>query len=120
MATAKQVYLAKKLEEKYGAIGSVAGRYLEAGLSIEINHPTRYGPIHIVARGGKSIYAIEVVDKPEKLSLDVVRNLVEKAKTIKAKPILVLYSNAVSISDEIYKFCIDNGVKIKLFRSGRK
>ncbi|MDK6029163.1 hypothetical protein QPL79_07285 [Ignisphaera sp. 4213-co] len=116
MTTANQIYLMKKLEERYGSVGKVAGRYLAAGLSVEFMHPTRYGPIHIVVRGNNSVFAIDVFDKPGKLSIDDVKTLIEKARLIKAKPILFLYSSAAKVDDDVYKFCIENGVKIKMLK----
>jgi len=117
MVTARARFLIKRLEEKYGLVGRVAGRYIAAGLSVELMHPTRYGAIHIIARGGGKVFAIEVVDKPEKLSLDVIKTFAEKAKLVKASPILVLYSNNVKLPDELYKFCVENGVKIRVIIS---
>jgi hypothetical protein len=117
MVTARARFLAKKFEEKYGVIGKVAGRYIAAGLSVEFAHPTRYGPIHLVARGcGGKLFAIEIVDKLEKLTLDTIKTLAEKAKLVRAKPVLVLYFSNIRLSDELYKFCVENGVKIRVIR----
>jgi len=117
MTTARATYLQKIYREKYGPIGVVAGRYLGAGYSVEIMHPTRYGPIHIIARGNNTIMAIEVIDKPTKVTIDDVQRLINKAKLVKAKPILVLYSDGPTISDDVYRFCKENGVKIRRIRA---
>ena len=116
MVTAKARFLIRKFEEKYGIIGKVAGRYVAAGLSVEFMHPTRYGPIQIVVRGGGKVFAVEVIENPAKLSLDSIKVFIEKAKLIKAKPILVLYSSNAKLSDELYRFCTENGVKVRVIK----
>jgi len=116
MVTAKARFLIRKFEEKYGIIGKVAGRYVAAGLSVEFMHPTRYGPIQIVVRGGGKVFAVEVIENPAKLSLDSIKVFIEKAKLIKAKPILVLYSSNAKLPDELYKFCIENRVKVRVIK----
>jgi len=59
MATPRQTRLARLLEEKYGIIGKVAGRYVTAGLHVAMMHPTRYGPIHFVAQGNGLNLAVD-------------------------------------------------------------
>jgi len=120
MVTARARYLIERLEQKFGAVGRVAGRYIAAGFSVELMHPTRYGPIHIIARGGKGkILAVEVVEQVNKVTVDQVKTFLEKAKLIKAKPILAIYSNDFKLPDDIYKFCKENGIKIKVVRPGK-
>ncbi len=120
MASSRAIYLQKRYKERYGSIGVVAGRYLEAGYSVEIMHPTRYGPIHIIARGNNRIMAIEVIDKHEKVSIDDVQRLINKSKLVNAKPILILYSDGPTISDDVYTFCRENGVKVRRMRVGKQ
>jgi hypothetical protein len=116
MITAKVRYFQKVFEDKYGVIGRVAGKYLEAGYSIEFMHPTRYGKVHILARKEGKILAIEVVDKPGNLDENTVKTFLEKVKLLNAKPVLVLYSDGPRLSDDLHKFCIDNGIKIRRIR----
>jgi hypothetical protein len=113
MATNRARYLSNLYKRKYGAIGEVASKYIEAGYSVEFMYPTRYGAIHIVARGNNQVFAIEVFDKPSTISIDVVNSLLEKSKLIKAKPILAIYSNDPRLTDDVYRFCVENGIKIK-------
>jgi len=119
MTTARATYLQKIYRERYGSIGVVASRYLGAGYSVEIMHPTRYGPIHIIVRGNNTIMAIEVIDKPVKITIDNVQRLINKAKLVKAKPILILYSDGPTISDDVYSFCRENGVRVRRIRIER-
>lgn len=114
MTTASRAFIAKLLEKKYGVLGIVASRYVKAGYSVEINHPTRYGPIPIVARKGGSMLAIEVLHNSSDATLDRIKLLREKAALIKAKPVLVIYSTArARLHEEVVNYCRESGVKIK-------
>ncbi|ABL78355.1 hypothetical protein [Thermofilum pendens] len=116
MTTARAIYRGRLLEKRYGVLGKVARRYLEAGLSVELLHPTRHGPIHVIARGNKQVLAIEVADKPGKVGADRVKLLLEKAKLVKAKPVLVLYSEGAFLDEEARKLCEENKVKVKVVK----
>jgi len=83
MSLAKIRFVQKALIEKYGNVGIVASRYLEAGFSVRVNHPTHLG----------------------------------SAKLVRAKPILVLYGNGPKLSDELFRFCKERGVKIRRIRA---
>lgn len=117
MSLAKIRFVQKALIEKYGNVGIVASRYLEAGFSVRVNHSTRLGPIHIIAGGNGMRLAIEVFSEPREVPRDVIEKLVEKAKLVRAKPILVLYGNGPKLSDELFKFCKERGVKIRRIRA---
>lgn len=116
MATAKTRYLQKIYEEKHGCIGKVASRYLEAGYSIELMHSTRYGCVHILARKSNMVLAIDVVDKQGTVTIDMVKLLLDKSKLLRARPILILYSDGPKIDDEVHKFCVEHGIKIRRLR----
>ncbi len=116
MSLARIRLLQRILKEKYGIVGEVAARYVEAGYHVRLMHPTRYGPIHIVVTGNKDRMAIEVFSDPKPVPIEVVKTLIEKAKLVKARPILVLYSDGPKLTDEVYKFCKENGVKIRRIR----
>ncbi|MEM1774918.1 MAG: hypothetical protein QW123_01810 [Desulfurococcaceae archaeon] len=113
MPTAKQAYIMSVLARKHGVIGSVAGRYVGAGYSVTLNHNTRYGTIDIVARRGNEVLAIKVFSKSGKISVEDVKVHVEKAKLLKAKPIVVLYGRDVQLSEEAKKFCDENSVRVR-------
>ncbi len=117
MSLAKIRFVQKALMEKYGSIGIVASRYLEAGFSVRVNHPTRLGPVHIIASGNGMRLAIEVFSEPRDVPRDVVEKLIEKAKLVRAKPILVLYGNGPKLSDELYRFCREHGIKVRRIRA---
>ncbi len=109
--------LQRILREKYGIVGEVASRYLEAGARVRLFHPTRYGPIHVLVYKDNSRYVIEVFSEPKEVPKEVVEKLIEKAKLVKAKPILILYGDGPKMSDDLYKFCIENRVKIRRIRA---
>ncbi len=111
-------YICRIYEKKYGVVGRIAKRYIMAGYSVEFMHPTRYGSIHIVARGDGQKIAIEVFDKSSTVSMETVSRLLEKSKLIGAKPILILYSNGPRIDNEVYRYCIENGIKIRRIKVG--
>ena len=117
MSLAKIRFVQKALIEKYGHIGIVASRYLEAGFSVRVNHPTRFGPIHIVASGNGMRLAIEVFSEPREVPQDILEKLIEKAKLVRAKPVLVLYGNGPKLGNEIFKFCKEHGIKVRRMRA---
>ena len=111
MATARQAYLASKLVEKYGVFGCVASRYVTAGYSARMLHPTRYGPVHIIAKKHGIVLAIDVVT--ENLTSEVAKKLLEKAKLLRARPVLVVYGKGVAVPGDVILFCRENGIKLK-------
>ncbi|HID80723.1 MAG TPA: hypothetical protein EYP48_03280 [Ignisphaera sp.] len=117
MSLARIRFIQKSLIEKYGVIGIVASRYLEAGLSVRVLHPTRYGPIHIVVSGNNIRLAIEVFSEAREVPKEVVERVVEKAKLIKARPVLVLYGDGPRLTDEVFELCRKYGVKVRRIRA---
>jgi predicted RecB family endonuclease len=114
VVTARQRYTIRRLGRVYGIVGKVAGRYVAAGYSVELNHPTRYGPIHIVARGNGQVLAVDVVYERGRLTVDAARAILEKAKLIRARPILAAYGFRWSdIPEDVRRFCEENGVKLR-------
>jgi predicted RecB family endonuclease len=117
VVTARQRYLIRKYEKAHGILGKVAGRYIAAGYSVELNHPTRFGAINIIARKEGQILAIDVITERSKLNVDSAKVLVEKARLIKAKPILFAYGFSwVEIPEDLRKFCEENDVKLRVVK----
>lgn len=116
LTTSRVKYVVSKLVSKYGVLGVVASRYLMAGLHVEINHPTRYGSVHIVAMGNRQRLAIEVFQKAKEVPKEVIEVLSNKAKLIRAKPVLILYGDGVKLSEEAGKLCMELGVRVKRVR----
>lgn len=115
MVTARQRYAVRRLGETYGILGRIAGRYVAAGYSVELNHPTRYGPIHVVARGDGQVLAVDVVYEGGKLTVEAARRILEKAKLIRARPVLAVYGLGWNnVPEELRRFCEENGVKLRV------
>lgn len=110
MATPRQIHLARLLEEKYGIVGKVAGRYVTAGLHVTMMHPTRYGPVHFVVQGNGLKLAVEVVHEGD--ALRAAELLKKKAELLKAKPVLVLYGEVRADARKIAEM----GVKVRRVR----
>ena len=117
MGLAKIRFIQKSLIEKYGILGNVASRYLEAGLNVRILHPTRHGPIHIVVNGNNIRLAIEVFAESREVPKEVIERIVEKAKLIKAKPVLILYGDGPKLTNEAFELCRKYGVKVRRIRA---
>lgn len=116
MATSRQLKLARIYEEKHGVLGAVAARYVTAGRSVEFNHPTRHGPVHLLVRGCGETLVVEVHAGSSRVTSDVVQRLVEKAKLLRGRPVLVLYSKSAEPSPEALELCRVHGVKVKRVR----
>lgn len=115
MTLARVRYLQRQLSKKYGIIGRVASRYLEAGLSVRINHPTRLGPVHIFAQGNGQRLVVEVYTSSKPLRPDDIRRAIDKAKLLQAKPVIVIYGKAKNkiVSKEALDEALSQQVKIK-------
>ena len=113
MSYTKIRFVSRVLREKFGVIGEVAARYIEAGYSVRVKHPTRHGDIHILANGNGQRLVIEVFDKPGNVPERVVQDLVKKAQLVRGKPILVLYGKGPQLDDNIYRLCKELGIKIR-------
>lgn len=116
MSLAEIRFLQRKLKEKYGEVGVVAGKYLEAGFSVNVRTiKTPKGVIDIVAIKGREKLAIDVYIKSGKLPLNIVEEVYEKAKHIDAKPVLALWGRGVELDEDIIKKANELGVKIRRF-----
>jgi len=115
VVTSRRRYLIKRVAKLYGIVGKVAGRYIAAGYSVEFNHPTRYSPIHIIARGNGQMLAVEVVYERGKLTVETARSILEKAKLIGARPVLVVHGLGWNdVPEELRRFCEESGVKLRV------
>ncbi|QOJ79414.1 hypothetical protein IG193_02830 [Infirmifilum lucidum] len=115
MSLARIRYLSRQFRKRYGVIGRVASRYLEAGLSVRINHPTRLGPAHIIAHGNGQKLVVEVYYSSKPLEPDTVQRVAEKAKLLRAKPVVALYGKTPATKRAL-EVATKLGVKIKRIR----
>jgi predicted RecB family endonuclease len=113
----RTAYLRKRLRRRYGVLGIVAGRYLEAGYSVELGHKTSKSLIDIVARKEGGALAITVVSGPSRITGSLVREAAEKAGLIRARPILVLYGRGHRIEEDALEEARKLGVVFRRIRS---
>lgn len=111
MVTAKQRYVSRALARKYGVVGLVAGRYVEAGYSVEMFHQTRYGPVQFLTRK-RGLLVVEVYDKGI-IEPGPIKVFHEKARLLGARPIVVLYGSGVKLSEEAKSYCEQNNIKVR-------
>ncbi|RLE60378.1 MAG: hypothetical protein DRJ35_03445 [Thermoprotei archaeon] len=109
-------FVQKRLIRRYKEIGIVASQYLEAGLSVRVNHPTRLGPVHVFAQGSGQRLVIEVYKDNRPAGTEVVERVMEKAKLLRSKPILVLYGNAGNLTSDAFEKAKELGVKVRRIR----
>ena len=116
MSLAKIKFTQKLLKEKFGVKGIVAGRYLEAGYHVKVDYEASKGKVDIYAIKENDKFAIKVIEKNTLVTVDEVKDLVEKAKTLNAKPVLILYGLGPKLTDEILRAINELNVKIRRMR----
>ncbi len=116
MSLARIVFMQKKLSKKFGVVGKVAGRYLEAGFSVHIGFETPEGRVDIVAKKEGQVLAIDVVDGAVKIEPETVEVVAKKARSINAKPVLVLYGAGPKLTDEAKAKAKELGVQLRRIR----
>ena len=117
MTTAREAFEAKKLAQKYGVIGKVAGRYREAGYKVDVLTTDEEVPYHFTAVKKGEKLAIKVYHKSGGVPVEVVEKLAEKAKEEDYKPILVLYGAGPKLSEPVLTKAGELGVSIRRVRA---
>jgi predicted RecB family endonuclease len=106
----------KKLERRYGVEGRVAGKYVEAGFHVRMHVQTRHGKVSFVAIKGSEKYAVDVIVEKRTINKTDVETLVSKAKSLGARPVLVLYGAGPKLSEEALATVKESGVVVKRIR----
>ncbi len=119
MSLARIVFLQKKLREKYGVEGYVAGLYLEAGYSVEVGFATGEGRVAVKAVKGGEVLAVDVLTEKKVYGVEAVEAIARKAKSIGAKPVLVLYGSGPRLSKEALEKARELGVRVRRVRPPR-
>ena len=116
MTTSREAFEAKKLAQKYGIIGRVAGRYVTAGYDVDVVTTDSSAPYHFTAvkRGEK--LAVRVYEKSGHVPVDIIDLLADKAKTEGYRPVLILYGAGPRITEEIISRARESGVTIRRVR----
>ena len=116
MTLAEIVFQQKKLEQKYGVEGKVAGRYVEAGFHVRMHVATKHGTVSFVAIKGKEKFAVDVVNGKKVLGKADLDSLKKKAESLSAKPVLVLYGSGPRLDDEAKNYAKENSIEVKRIR----
>ncbi len=116
MSLARIIFLQKKLREKYGPEGYVAGLYLEAGYNVTVGFETGKGRVSVKAVKGGETLAIDVLVDKRVYGPEVVQAIAEKAKSIGARPVLVLYGAGPELSKDALEKAKELGVKVRRVR----
>ncbi len=119
MVLAPTRFAQKRLIARHGPVGVVAARYLEAGLSVRVFHPTRLGPVHVLAWGHGQRRAVEVYNSSRPPSRELVERVAEKARLVRATPVLVLYGSTPGPRGEAREAAERLGVALKRVRGSR-
>lgn len=116
MTTGRIRFLQAALQKRYGLLGKAAARYAGAGLHVRVNHPTRHGPVHVLAVGRGQRLAVEVYSGSAPAGPQLVEQVARKAELLKAKPVLLLYGSS-SIAPQALEIAKQLGVKVKRVRA---
>ncbi len=116
MSLAHIVFMSKKLRKKFGVEGIVASRYLEAGYSVLVGFNTPEGRLSVLAKKEGTVYAIDVIHESRKVVASDVEAVYKKAKSLNAKPILVIYGRGPKLTDEAKAKAKELGVEIKFVK----
>ncbi|MCE4600080.1 MAG: hypothetical protein F7C38_00740 [Desulfurococcales archaeon] len=117
MTTAREAFEAKKLAQKYGVVGKVAGRYREAGYRVDVVTVDEAAPYNFTAVKKGDKLAVKVYYKSGPVPVDIVEGLAGKAKEEGYKPILVLYGAGPKLSDQVRARAGELGVSIRRVRA---
>lgn len=116
MTTAREAFEAKKLAQKYGVVGKVAGRYREAGYQVDVDTIDEDAPYNFTAYKKGEKLAVKVVYKSGPVEDSVVEKLAGDAGEKGYKPILVLYGAGPKVSESVLSKAKELGVSIKRVR----
>lgn len=102
----------KRVVRDGGIVGKVAALYIAAGYNVKLNYETPVGKLGFLARKSGEAIAVDVYSSVRDVNENSLRNLVEKAKHVNAKPILVIYGS-LRIPRELAELARKFNVKLK-------
>jgi len=118
MSLARIVFEQKKLAQRYGVVGRIAGRYLEAGYSVAVGLETPAGRVGFLAQKAGERIAVDVYTGSVRITKEQVVAIADKAAALKAKPVLALHGRGVKVTPEALEEAKKRGVAIKRFKAG--
>ncbi len=116
LVTAKEMFDAKKLAQKYGIIGKVAGLYRIAGHKIDITDTNEEAEVNFIASKRNERLGIKVFAKNTYVPVEVIEKLRKAADENKFKPILVLYGTGPKLKDDALNKAKELEVSLKRVR----
>ncbi len=116
MVTAKARFISKLLKERYGVVGTVAGRYVSAGYGVEFNIKSGGVVFDIVALKGNEKLAIKIYNGKIVLGVEDIDKIINAAKNINAKPVIILYGRGPRITDELINKLDEMEINIRRIR----
>jgi predicted RecB family endonuclease len=117
MTTAKEAFEAKKLAQKYGVIGKVAGRYRESGYKVDVLTTDDEADYNFTAVKKGEKLAIKVYHKSGTVPVEVVEKLAGKSKEEGFKPILILYGAGPKLTEQVSAKAGELSVSIRRVRA---
>jgi len=116
MVTAKARFISKLFRERYGVIGIAAGRYISAGYGVKFNIRSGEVVFDIVALKENEKLAIKVYNGKVILEIEDVNKIIDAAKNINAKPVIILYGRGPKVSDELINKLDEIEISIRRIR----
>ena len=116
MATARQLFEAKKLASKYGVVGKVAGRYVTAGFDVKVESTEEGAAYNFTAARKGEKYLVKVYARSGLVPVEVVDKLAEEASKAGARGVLVLYGAGPSLRGEALERAKEKGVTVRRVR----
>jgi len=116
MVTAKARFISKLFRERYGVIGVVAGRYVSAGYGVKFNIRSGEVVFDIVALKENEKLAIKVYNGRVVLEIEDVNKIIDAAKNVNAKPVIILYGRGPKVSDELINKLDEIEISIRRIR----
>lgn len=116
MTTAREAFEAKKLAQKYGVVGRVAGRYRVAGYNVDVLTTDEEADYNFTAYKKGEKLAVKVVHRSGQVPVEVVEKLAGGAKEQGYKPILILYGAGPKLSESVLSRAGELQVSIRRIR----
>ena len=116
MVTAKEAFDAKKLAQKYGVVGKVAGLYRTAGYKIDILDTKEEANVNFIASKRGEKLGVKVFMKSTYVPQDILEKLKSVAEEKGFKPILVLYGAGPKLKDDVISRAKELGISIRRVR----
>ncbi len=116
VVTAKEMFDAKKLAQKYGVVGKVAGLYRMAGYKVDVLSADEGADVNFIASKRNEKLGVKVFVKNIYVPLDIVEKLKKAADEKKFKPILVLYGAGPKLKDDVLNKIKELNISIKRVR----